>query len=483
MSSFPPAPLSKEAIAGLHARAVIPSNSTEREIIFSHADSGVYLAQAMCANILSFTFESDRTMIERSIEFSRRSIPWLEEQSSLGCKYASYFLGFMLDSGTLGTGLEANLPRAITLYRASASQGFCFGQLALGQKYLSGTGVPKDIDEGIAWLQRAADQGSQCVEAQFRLGELYLEGTGTTVNLALASLWIRRAAENKHPQAVNVVSKLPSNEDDMATLSELARLFAGVMGDHNQDSDTLTELAVSHPLAQAMLTGLLFRGLCCTKDEPRALAYGHASLPWLERRAAVPCMYATYFLGMFYDFGIIKRRDVYEAARLYRISADLGYSFAQCDLAWGYEMGEGVTQDFNESLRLLRLAVNQGCAMAQSNLGKWHELGFHGIIPLNMVEAVRLYQLAADQGLAAGTNNLGQCYLRGNGLPKNLMEAARLFSIAAKQGHSIAQFNLGCCYETGDGVIRDLIEAKKCFVMAAAQGYEPAVTKLRSRYN
>jgi TPR repeat protein len=61
-------------------------------------------------------------------------------------------------------------------YRKAADQGLPDAEGELGNCYLEGNGVPKDIPEGIKWTRRAATQGF--AQAQNTLGLCYTKGTG-----------------------------------------------------------------------------------------------------------------------------------------------------------------------------------------------------------------------------------------------------------------------------------------------------------------
>jgi hypothetical protein len=52
-----------------------------------------------------------------------------------------------------------------------AESGYVDAQLILGLKYLFGNGVPKDNDEAVKWLRKAAEQGE--TEAQVYLDAMY----------------------------------------------------------------------------------------------------------------------------------------------------------------------------------------------------------------------------------------------------------------------------------------------------------------------
>jgi TPR repeat protein len=57
----------------------------------------------------------------------------------------------------------------------------------------------------------------------------------------------------------------------------------------------------------------------------------------------------------------------------------------------------GLEKNDAEAARLFKLAADQGYSYAQFYLGIFYENGFGGL-PKNLAEAARLYKLAADQG-------------------------------------------------------------------------------------
>jgi TPR repeat protein len=196
-------------------------------------------------------------------------------------------------------------------------------------------------------------------------------------------------------------------------------------------------------LATAMVAALYFYGNCCgiSKNLDTAKRYAKEVLPWLRERATEGDPHASYFLGIFYQYGIGMTRDLAGAARLYLSSAQAGYAVAQNNLGICYSNGEGVPKDYAESAR-------------------W-------------------YRLAADQGLSNAQNSLGNLYKRGNGLPINFAEAVRWFRMSADQEHSWGQYNLGICYKNGEGVRVDLGEARRLFELAASQGNNSATEELQ----
>jgi TPR repeat protein len=85
-----------------------------------------------------------------------------------------------------------------------------------------------------------------------------------------------------------------------------------------------------------------------------------------------------------------------------------------------------------EAARLYKLSADQGFAYAQFALGYFNESGLGGLG--SDEEAARLYKLAADQDFRFAQYALGIFYAQGRGgLPKDDQEATRLLTEALSQ--------------------------------------------------
>ncbi len=87
---------------------------------------------------------------------------------------------------------SAALPRDVVRLRARAVAGDAGAQLALGNAYDAGDGVPQDVARAIEWYRRAATRGH--VEAQVSLALLYLDARQVPRDPARAVEWLERAA-------------------------------------------------------------------------------------------------------------------------------------------------------------------------------------------------------------------------------------------------------------------------------------------------
>src|SRR5262245_32608487 len=73
-----------------------------------------------------------------------------------------------------GTGVERDVARAAQWFQKAAAAGHSYAQYALGLLYMTGQGVGKDQARGISWLEKAAQQGS--IFADTTLGDAYSNG-------------------------------------------------------------------------------------------------------------------------------------------------------------------------------------------------------------------------------------------------------------------------------------------------------------------
>jgi TPR repeat protein len=187
--------------------------------------------------------------------------------------------------------------------------------------------------------------------------------------------------------------------------------------------------------------------------------------------------YAQFNLGWLYENGQGVQKDLGKAAEFYQKAADQGFDNAEYNLGVLYANGRGVQKDLRKAAELFQKAADQGFAPAQHNLGLAYDHG-RGV-PKNLAKAAELYQKAADQGSADAQNNLGVLYANGQGVPNDLGKAAELFQKAADQGSADAQNNLGVAYENGQGVPNDLGKAAELYQKAADQGEHAAIANLK----
>ena len=254
---------------------------------------------------------------------------------------ATYRAGEMIEKGR---GVPANPAAAADYYRIAAEAGNPDAQFALAELYREGEGLAADPAEAERWYAAAAKgyAGATGGRAQERLGEMYIDGRGVPkdvmrglmllegvaqggriwTQVKLAQLY-EQGAEGLSPDLGRAVAyyQMAAEAGNRAGLYELARLHATGEG-VQRDGRRAVEL-----YEQAGAAG-----------EPRAY-----------RR-----------LGELYAEGKVVSKDHAEANRWFAKAAENGDGEAAFRLAEAYERGLGVTPDPMQALSWYGVARTLG---------------------------------------------------------------------------------------------------------------------------
>lgn len=279
-----------------------------------------------------------------------------------------------------------------------------------------------DGQRAAAFLRPVAEKGDP--SAQALLGQLYLDGIGIEKDLFEAGRWLRSAAANGEPSAAFALAELtadktltppgvdPTNADDL--VREATRLYLlsatngslpgqvetglryaqgiGTAQDIIQASRWFREAANSNsPVAQFNLgalhaTGALNGG---TPDHKSAL-------PWFEKAAASGHPDAQYNLGLTAAQGLGRNVDNTVAARWFAAAAGRGLADAQAGLAYLTYQGLGTAKDNAKAAELYTQAADQGHLIAQNRLARLYVMG-RGV-DADMAEAWKWHSLAVRSG-------------------------------------------------------------------------------------
>jgi hypothetical protein len=113
-------------------------------------------------------------------------------------------------------------PAALAHFRPAARSGHAGAQLALGNMYLFGRGVARDLAEAERLITLAANQG--LAAAQYRLAEMHRRGTAARPSAEEAERWMRAAADQGYAPAAAqmraVGSDLPTERLDRPPFEE-----------------------------------------------------------------------------------------------------------------------------------------------------------------------------------------------------------------------------------------------------------------------
>ena len=188
---------------------------------------------------------------------------------------------------------------------------------------------------------------------------------------------------------------------------------------------------------------------------------------WQKRAVEVPAppAGAYYNLALCYDLGHGTPKDSVEAARLYKIAAEMGNASAQYNYGLRLQHGDGIPCNPVEAFSWLKRAADAGIAGAQCNVGRALLTG-HGVEE-DKPSAVVYYRRSADQGDAFAMYNLGRCYRDGIGLPRDpslavlwLKRAHDAGSPDAKSGLALLTASLSPSEvpAMGAGILRALLD-------------------------
>ncbi len=357
--------------------------------------------------------------------------------------------------GAVGRGLPRDEAEAAAWDRLAAEEGDADARFRLGLATLHGRGVSPDAAAGVRWLRLAAEQGfaramfalgwltetgeiradeavdpagrlpraaqwyglaaeRHCAAAQLRLGLLYRDGKGVGKDRNAAEKWFHRVRHGSDPFA-KVLLELVDGRGGTAFgpvpagdpfFPEDGPPAPGPLGDVNR--------------------GLLLRlGLPLPEGPGGATEYFH-------RAAQRGDVRGQFLLGLAFETGDGRPRELREAARWYRLSADNGYAPARSRLGalcgrWG--LGRDARHASSE---LLRQAAEQGDAEAQCRFGRMHEYG-RGTPP-DPLQAMKWYLAAAEQGAPDGKRRLESLVRRLNTLCPDLFCLPEVSPAAGEEG-------------------------------------------------
>jgi TPR repeat protein len=194
-----------------------------------------------------------------------------------------------------------------------AERGDADAQFELGLRMLTGEGVKKNDKEGVAWMEKAANQ--KHLRAQFIMGSLYEDGSGVTKNEEKAFAWYQQSAENGFAPAQQAV----------AMAYDLGK---GVKKDPEKATEWLQKAAdQNHPPALTALAAKIERGVGVAKSPAKAALY-------YLRAAQQDFVPAMNRLASMYYTGLGVPLDYRRAGAWYQRAARSDDPWSANNLAW-----------------------------------------------------------------------------------------------------------------------------------------------------
>jgi TPR repeat protein len=321
------APPLRPAVAAYRAGDLGGAEAALRPLAASNADAEAWLGAVL---------------LDRGAE--RDALRLIQHAAGAGSPEGQHRLALIYAQGLAGT--PRNEAKAAELFEKAASAGHTRAQIDLGILYMRGQGIPRDLIQARAWLEKAA--ASDDPQALYTLGRAMSETMGqAAADPVRAADLYRRAAEKGH-----VLAGLRYG----LALSE----GVGVKRD---------PVAAQRWLMQAQESGV----------PEAALALGDlaAHTPASRDKAA-------------------NEKVVQSALSWYQVAANAGVPSAQFKLANAYFAGVGVARDPGQALQWYAKAAQQGLPQAQHAAGLMLIGGVAG--PADPVEGYKWLILAERGG-------------------------------------------------------------------------------------
>eukprot|EP00440_Ansanella_granifera_P015756 gb/GFBE01017113.1/.p1 GENE.gb/GFBE01017113.1/~~gb/GFBE01017113.1/.p1 ORF type:complete len:786 (+),score=154.08 gb/GFBE01017113.1/:1-2358(+) len=303
---------------------------------------------------------------------------------------------------------------------------------ALGELYLVGAGVPRNLTKAQELFQVAASLGE--TDAQYNLGILHASrqlepDTDPNRHEALAVLHLYAASTAGHPGALMAMGYrhlhgygVPQACSTAAlNYIDVAKRVAGVYSSGMPQAVELVRLNLHHKDRKVVSSSELnlFVQIATSGDNAVAVAIGK-----------------RYLLGI-----------------------------------------EGMRQDYSKAKHYLRMAANRQHPGALALLGYMHCLGLG--TPPNLDTAYAYFVTAASHNDPLGHNGLGYIYFKGtNTQARNYRLAFKHFNESAVRGSSDGMFNLASMYLTGTGTEQSFQKAVLFYTQALDRGHTPAAYSL-----
>ena len=215
------------------------------------------------------------------------AVRWFRRAALQGHAEAQGNLGL---SHFFGLGVAArDETEAVRWFRKAAQQGEARARFGLGLCFLHGRGVPKSPLEAIRQLRMAAGQGygparmvlqefdkfpvQDDAEVQVALGEIFLKGQGVPRNPALAARWLRKAADQKNARGEYLLAAMYARGVGVAQDEDAALAWYRKAAEHG-DARAQLELGLRYlsgrGVPRAVNEAMRWLGMAATQGEPQA---------------------------------------------------------------------------------------------------------------------------------------------------------------------------------------------------------------------
>jgi TPR repeat protein len=339
-----------------------------------------------------------------------------------------------------GRGVACDRVRAGEYARPSAKSGDALGQLAYGLQLLDGAEIDQNVQKGMKYLRRSADQGN--ANAQWCSGVECLKESPPNVEEAVR--YVKMAVDQRYAPAEAEFSILLADgrgvDRDPVQSAEYTRLSAK-QGDADDQYLYGEKLLTRHGVEQNVNEGMEYLqrsadqgnaeaqcryGMECLKQSPpnveEAVRYVKMAVNQGDALAR-----AEFSIFLADELGV--DRDLVRSAEYARLSVKQGDADGQYLYGEKLLTGQGVEQNVNEGMKYLRPWADQGIADAQFTYGRQNVQRSQSCPP----DTVRYLKMAADRGHSEAQRYSGRCLLLRFDVSADFSSVMHFYMKAAQQ--------------------------------------------------
>jgi TPR repeat protein len=266
---------------------------------------------------------------------------WFQKSAELGDPIAAQELSLCYFNGY--GDIKPDLLKYREWRKTAALLGATDSQYLMGQAYRQGDGVPKDVEQSLFWLRKAAAKNHP--DALYDLALHYLQNNTNKTTLETANEYMIRAAKNGHREA------------------QLQCAFSLFRGDIDQDCEAASKwllLAAENgwPNAEFLLFRLFYNGGTPAKGCPAYPKDKSQAIQWLRRAADHEFLVAQAVLAVMLIQGLDLQQNKSEAEKLLRNAAEHGFAPAQNDLGFAILNGDIISAYPLEAAMWCKLALS-----------------------------------------------------------------------------------------------------------------------------
>lgn len=274
--------------------------------------------------------------------------------------------------------LEKDLKKAFQWYMKAAEQNDIQGIMKVAECYKNGIGVDKDNQQAVNYLEKAAQKNNK--EAMIAVSKMYVDGDGIPKNMNRGLYWKERLAFNDDYDAQKYVIANQSVEHERIIIGPIdARNIA--VRNHKEKNYDWAEFCIKRAIELGSSEAPLDYGLWLGKGDGVQKDYGKAEeyltpfaengnkdaaavlstiyqaindkkkeMYWLEKAALNGDVNSMFRMAEAYQNGESVKKDKKKSFEMYIKAAELGNQDAIKKAVYSYITGKGVKKDAKQGI-------------------------------------------------------------------------------------------------------------------------------------